>query len=94
MKILKKATQQNVILNKDYYNFDEINKMLLNKEICYFDENFKESYKSDLLYREMKETTFRIFTCNLKEIKVVIDDYKQYTTIAIGNNEKKYFVTL
>lgn len=46
MKVLKSATQKNVLVNRDYYTIDEIN--------CYLDEHifftFNENLEISMLY--------------------------------------------
>ena len=37
---------------------------------------------------------FRIFTDDLNEIKVELDEYKYYTTVAVHKNGNKYNVVL
>lgn len=93
MKILKKASQKNVILNKNYYTQGQINEMLYNKEIFYFDEHFEPCYEQMLCY-QIASNDLRIFTENLSEIKVELDDIYHYTNVAVGKNGKKYFVAL
>lgn len=93
MKILKKAEQKNVELDKEYYTMKDINDMLCNREICYFDENNNECYNHINYFDTMEETIFRIFTENLQEIKVVLYD-GYYHTVAIGKNDKIYHVLL
>lgn len=90
MEISKKAQQKNVLLNKDYYNLEEINKLLKARKICYF-ENLEECFWS---VENLYDYDFRIFTCDLKEIKVVLDDDGYYATIAIDNNNNSYYVVL
>ena len=91
MKILKRAEQKNIILNKEYYNLEEINKMLDDKIICYFVDDFTPCYNR--VY-SINDYTFRIFTEDAKEIKVVLDNYNCYTNIILHNNGNKYYVTL
>lgn len=93
MKILKKAEQKNVTINKDYYTSYEINVMLAKHEICYFDKGFNNCYDA-VSYWDIKEETFRIFTDDLSEIKVALDEYNCYTTVAIGKNGKIYYVNI
>ena len=93
MKIRKNVQQKNLILNKDYYTPTDIREMLLNKEITYFNGVTEECYEPIALY-ELEDTILRIFTENLVELKVVVDDYGHYTNIAVGKNGKKYYVVL
>lgn len=78
MRILKKAEQKNIILNKDYYNKREISEMLTNLEIFQLDGTIEE---------------YRISTSNLKELKVALED-GFYINIAVGKNGKEYKVIL
>lgn len=91
MKILKKAEQKNVILNREYYTDREIFDMLVNSEIFYFDRESKTVSYNECVFDD--EDVFRIFTDKLSEIKVVLDN-GFYTNVAIGKNGKTYFVEL
>ena len=94
MRILKKASQKNVEVNTDFYNVCQINEMLDRKLIFYLDEEFNEKYDNISSFDLFEgEYTFRIFTSNLKELKVVSDD-GYYTTIAITNEGEKLYVKL
>ena len=94
MKILKKAQQKNIEVNTDFYNVYQINEMLDRKLIFYIDEEFNEKYDNISSFDLFEgEYTFRIFTSNLKELKVVSDD-GYYTTIAITNEGEKLYVKL
>lgn len=92
MKIRKNADQKNVVLAKEFYTANEVNKMLAAHEIFYFDKAINTSHESVSNW-DFDETVFRIFTDNLNEIKVVLED-GFYTTVAVGKNGKAYFVTL
>lgn len=92
MKIRKTAEQKNVVLNNSYYTIYQINEMLEKREITYFDEHINECYEP-IRYYEMDEKQFRIFTEDLKEIKVMCID-GHYTTVAVGNNDKVYYISL
>ena len=94
MKILKKASQKNVEINTDFYNVYQINEMLDRKLIFYLDEELNQKHdniNSFDLYEG--KYTFRIFSSNLKELKVVLDG-GYYTTIAITNDEEKLYIKL
>ena len=94
MKILKKASQKNVEINTDFYNVYQINEMLDRKLIFYLDKKKKKKYDNiSSLDLYEGEYTFRIFTSNLKELKVALDD-GYYTTIAITNDGEKLFIKL
>lgn len=93
MKIRKTAEQKNVTLNTEYYTQFQINEMLQLREICYFNENLKQTYEP-LKSWDINETELRIFTEDLEEIKVVLDEYGHYTTVAVGKNGITYYVNL
>lgn len=93
MKILKRAEQHNVILNKDYYIPSEINEMLSARQVFYLTKDFKECYE-ELQSWELQEKELRIFTEDLKEIKVKLDDYGYYKNVAVDHNGKEYYVSL
>ena len=92
MKILKKAEQKNVVLAKEFYTPNTVNEMLAAHEIFYFDKAINASHEKVSNW-DFDEHEFRIFTEDLNEIKVVLED-GYYTTVAIGKNGKTYFVTL
>ena len=94
MKILKKTSQKNVEINTDFYNVYQINEMLDRKLIFYLDEELNQKHDNISSFDLFEgEYTFRIFTNNLKELKVVSDD-GYYTTIAITNEGEKLYVKL
>lgn len=96
MKIRKKATQQNVKLDKDFYSYDEIIKMNRAKEIVYFDwsKSMNEMYRYDAEDKFDWDIEFSIFTEDLEEIKVELDCIGHYRNVAIGKNGKKYYIKL
>lgn len=93
MKILKKANQKNVIVNKDYYTPNELNDLLYNEDICYFDDKFNEKYDR-LEDWEIDNITFRIFTETVERLEVVLDDYGYYTTVAYTKKGFKIYINL
>ena len=97
MKILKRAEQKNVILNKYYYTEDEIKNMLNSGEIFFLNSsNSKKSgyEKYERLTKEGIDIELRIFTSDLKELKVVLDEYGMYTTVGETENGRRYYITL
>lgn len=91
MKPLKKAEQKNAVLNKDYYSRDELAKMLENEEIFFINEKeFRASYDSEYPWTE----ELRIFLEDMKDIKVILDDYGQYTTVCVTPEGKQYYICL
>lgn len=77
MKIIKRAKQKNIVVDKDAYTVQEINAMLRTHTICYFDDEFNECYNEQgLLEYDKKE--YRVFTENLKSINVELNQYGYY----------------
>lgn len=93
MKILQKAVQRNVIINKDYYTIDNINAMLMIEEVFYIGENM-EIKREKLSSFAFEKTTIRIDTGRLSELKVVLGEDGFYETVAIGLNGKCYHVEI
>ena len=96
MKILKKAEQKNIILNKEYYNIYQVNSLLDQHIIFYIDSNHNVCYDNVCYDNEYMfgDVDFRLFTDDLKEIKVELDEYNYYTAVAVHNNGNKYYVSL
>lgn len=94
MKILKTAEQSNFIIDTSYYTLKQINEMLCVHEVCYFDSDYKQTYKP-LETWEVDETVVRIFADDINEIKVVyLKEYGHYKVVAIGKNGKTYYIDL
>ena len=95
MKILKKAVQKNVVLAKENYTVDEINSMLNERKIFYFDEkNLVVCYDEVSFFGKYDDTEFRIFTDKLIELKIILDENGHYKSVGIGKDGYKYFVDL
>lgn len=99
MKVLKKAMQKNIELEQYYYTEEDIKVMFLTRQLFFLrskdfsvSENYEEWVQEHYITSERPE--LRISTDDLKEIKVVLNEEKFYTTVAIGNNGKQYFVKL
>lgn len=82
MRPLKRAKQQNVELNTDYYTEVEIVNMYNNFEIDYLDPSIDPELKRPVIYTE-----------DIKNLKIVLDEFGYYTTVAVKNG-KEYFVKL
>lgn len=85
------------MIDKDYYTLNQINEMLKNKEIFYFymlEAYNEEAHNEEVTGFEFENTEFRIFTDEVKEIKVVLDEFGYYQTVATGKNGKTYFIKL
>lgn len=96
MKIRKRAKQKNVVLNKEHYTVYQLESMNKNKEIFYFDKDFNDKYDAEISHigGVIDEIEFRIFTEDLEEIKVILDECGHYTTVAVDKNGKVYYVCL
>lgn len=93
MKIRKTAEQKNIVLNHYYYRPVECEELLEKNEAFYLHNN-EICYDADS-YWERKQPTLRVFTANLKEIKVVYDKPSEsYTVVGIGVNGKTYYLQL
>lgn len=92
MKVLKSASQKNVVLNEWCYTINQIKEMLKNKEIFLFDEDLQECYDASKYWND-EEQPFHIFLEEGDEIKVELDD-GMYTNVLIKANGKKYFIEL
>lgn len=85
MKILKKAEQQNVKLNTYYYNRKDIDKLKSLGIVTDLKEMFTDVFAKEELV---------IFTEQLEEIKVVLDEFGSYTNIAITKDDRRIFIEL
>ena len=93
MKIVKKAEQKNVKVNKGYYTLVQINDLLLNNKVFYFDDCYN-SCKDKLDIVTADNTVLRIYTEDIDSLEVVLDEYGSYTTMAYLKNSSKIFVKL
>ena len=96
MKVLKNAEQKNVILDNDFYSWQQLRDMLNAEIIWYFDSDLRVSYDASLIYwNEYSEKEFRVFLENVEELKVVYNkEFGFYETIAVLKNGIKLHVKL
>lgn len=96
MKVLKSAKQKNVILDNDFYTYNQLKEMLEARTIFYFNERLEESYDVSLIYwNEYSGMEFRLFLEKVQEIKVVYDKkYEFYTNVAILKDGTKLYIKL
>ena len=81
MKPLKKAAQKNVQVNKDCYIADLL-------EITgVFELSNVSGISAD-------EGDYRVSLAHVKDLKVVLDDYGYYTTVAVMESGETVFVSL
>ena len=93
MKVVKKAKQKNVVLDRDYYLFYDIKEMLDNKEICYLDNSLNERYDVYEYVKKFDNNNLIIFLDDCDELKILLDEYGYYKPVLIKNG-KKYFIKL
>lgn len=70
MKIAKRAEQKNFIVDFDYYNGKEQEELIASGKLFKTDDN----------------DSWRISTSELKEVKVVLNEYGYYETVGIDND--------
>ena len=84
MKPLKRASQKNVQVNKDCYTADIAD--LLEIEGV-FDLSSVSGVSAD-------EGDYRVSLAHVKDLKVVLDEYGYYNTVAVMSSGETVFVTL
>ena len=92
MKVLKRATQKNVLVDSSWYRMSEINE-LIDKHILYtLDADFKESYEH-INISNIDEV--RLFLNKVKELKVIYNkEMECYATVAVLNDGNYIYVRL
>lgn len=84
MKPLKRAYQKNVQVNKDCYTADIAD---LIEIPGVFDLSNVSGVSAD-------EGDYRVSLAHVKDLKVVLDEYGYYNTVAVMNSGETIFVTL
>lgn len=84
MKPLKRASQKNVQVNKDCYTADIAD---LIEIPGVFDLSNVSGVSAD-------EGDYRVSLAHVKDLKVVLDEYGYYNTVAVMNSGETIFVTL
>ena len=86
MKILKNASQRNVILNKEYYTRNDLIEMLDNKTIFFIDEDCEISCNTVHVFDNPNEV-YRVSLNDVNELKVVYNrEFECYENVAIMKN--------
>lgn len=94
MKVLKRAEQKNFIVNKDMYTENDIENLMYQGFVFWFDDNMATRMDS-VEWFKYDETVFRIYAENIEEIKVVYNkEYGFYETVAILYNGDTIHITL
>lgn len=91
MKPLKKAYQNNVEVNRDFYSRDELKDMIENRRAFYINRAFCPS--NDLAYFDSYEDKVRLYLDDVSEIKVICHN-GYYTNVAIIKTGEQVFITL
>lgn len=85
MKILKKAEQKNLLVDRNEYTVDVLNALLRRHEIFYL-KDFEECYE-EVNWLDYKNREYRVFTEKLDRIVVELDEYGSYRTVAYFKEE-------
>lgn len=94
MKVLKRAEQKNVLVNRDYYTIAEINSYLDKHIFFTFNEKLETSYEHITSYA-LENRTVRLFLEDVTELKVVYNrEFQCYTNVAVLNNGTNIYVEL
>ena len=92
MKVLKSATQKNVLVDSGWYRMSEINELLHKHILFTFDDDFKESY-NHINISNIDEV--RLFLYKVKELKVIYNkEMECYATVAVLNDGSYIYVRL
>ena len=92
MKVLKSATQKNVLVDYSWYTVNEINEFLDKHILFTLGDDFKESYEH-VNYSNVKNV--RLFLNKVKELKVIYNrEMGCYSTVAVLNDGNYIYVSL
>lgn len=92
MKVLKSATQKNVLVDYGWYSINEINDFIDKHILFTLGNDFKESYEH-VNYSDAKNV--RLFLNKVKELKVIYNrEMECYATVAVLNDGTNIYVTL
>ena len=92
MKVLKSATQKNVLVDYGWYTVNEINEFLDKHILFTLDDDFNASYEH-VNYSDVKNV--RLFLNKVKELKVIYNrEMKCYATVAVLNDGNYIYVKL
>ena len=92
MKTLKNATQNNVLVNCEFYTMNELNAYLDEHVFFTLNEDFQVSYEH---VSYVSNVNVRISLHDVKELKVIYNrEYQCYTNVAVLNNGTNIYVTL
>ena len=93
MKVLKSATQKNVLVDYSWYTVNEINEFLDKHILFILGDDFKESYEHVNYYSDVKNV--RLFLHKVKELKVIYNrETECYATVAVLDDGNFIYVRL
>ena len=92
MKILNKANQRNVILDKDHYTAIEIRNMIRSKNAFNINDTGFELDYDEMYDNQIMELDVRIPLRNGGELKVVLDPYGYYANVYKRDDFEVYVI--
>lgn len=85
MKVLKRAEQQNFVVDKSFYTEAELERLI---DFEYITPEYK-------IFPTTTNDGYRVFASDLKEVKVVYNkEFGFYENIAVTKNGKEIHITL
>ena len=94
MKVLNNAKQKNVIVCREFYTIEEINKYLDSHVFFTLNEKFQVSYEH-VTSSILKGREVRLFLTNVKELKVIYyREFQCYTNVAVLNDGTIIYIEL
>lgn len=97
MKISKKSETRNFRINTEYYKEAQLEFMMTSKKVFIFNSDFEPNYDWHY-YGCLSAQDVRIFingwNHKIEEVKVILDEFNQYTTVAVLNDGEKVFIKL
>lgn len=92
MKVLKSATQKNVLVDYGWYTVNEINEFIDKHILFTLGDDFKESYEH-VNYSNVKNV--RLFLNKVKELNVIYNkEMECYATVAVLDDGSYIYVSL
>lgn len=97
MKISKKSETANFCINTEYYTELQLEAMMTAKKVFIFNSDFEANYDWHY-YGCLTAQDVRIFingwNHQIEKVEVVLDEFNQYTTVAVLNDGEKVFIKL
>ena len=94
MNVLKNAKQRNVVVCREFYTIEEINKYLDSHVFFTLTKKFEVSYEQ-VTSSILESREVRLFLKNVKELKVIYDrEFQCYTNFAVLNDGTYIYIEL